>query len=448
MNQALHLKYRPQTLSELVGQGLIRTTLANAIATSKIAPAYLFTGSRGTGKTSTARIFAKSLNCLATKKPTIKPCGRCQSCRSIEKSISLDVTEIDAASHNGVDDARQLIESSSFAPTQGRYRIFLIDECQMLTTAAQNALLKLIEEPPPRVIFILCTTEIHKVLPTIISRCQTFNFKAHSLDTIVDRLAEIARIEAIDINEEALKLIARNAGGGLRDALQLLSQLSLLGEQITTTHVIDVIGGVNPSELMNIIDYLTNRDTLNVLKIARNLIDSGRTPQLILSNLLQVYRDLLLVKSTSTAKQLITGALSYSQLYKIAQNLDFETIDRNLQHLQKSEYQLRTSVNAATWLEVCLLNLMPETTVPKRAQSNTKNNNLVAIWARVVESAKPNNRNLLSMATLTAIKSDRAILKVDAKCFDRFDRNSKAISLLLSKVLGKKIKVTIEEKTS
>jgi DNA polymerase-3 subunit gamma/tau len=448
MNQALHLKYRPQTLSELVGQNLIRTTLANAIASSKIAPAYLFTGSRGTGKTSTARIFAKSLNCLATKKPTTKPCGRCQSCRAIEKSISLDVTEIDAASHNGVDDARQLIESSSFAPTQGRYRIYLIDECQMLTHAAQNALLKLIEEPPPRVIFILCTTEIHKVLPTIISRCQTFNFKTHSLDTIVDRLAAIAQTEAIDITEEALMLIARNAGGGLRDALQLLSQLSLLGEQITTTHVIEVIGGVSPSELMSIIDCLTSGDILNVLTIARNLIDSGKTPQLILSNLLQVYRDLLLVRSTSTGKQLITGSLSYSQLCQLGKKLDFATIDRNLQHLQKSEYQLRTSVNAATWLEVCLLNLMSENNIPKRSSRNTKNIDLVAIWARVVEAAKPNNRNLLSMATLAALKSDRAILKVDSKCFHKFDRNCTAIALLLGRVLGKRIKVTIEEKVS
>ncbi len=181
MSPALHLKYRPQTLAELVGQNYIQIALNNAVKNQQIAPAYLFTGVRGTGKTSTARILAKSLNCQKNPHPTTTPCGKCASCRSIAQSTHLDVTEIDAASHNGVDDARELIQLCNFAPTQSRYRIFIVDECHQLTTASQNCLLKAIEEPPSHVVFILCTTELHKVLPTIISRCQTFNFKALSV---------------------------------------------------------------------------------------------------------------------------------------------------------------------------------------------------------------------------------------------------------------------------
>src|SRR6476619_295851 len=201
---ALHQKYRPKILAELVGQPYVPTALTNDIDRMHIAKAYLIAGSRGTGKTSTARIFAKSLNCLSFDGPTDEPCGTCQSCRSIETSNSLDVSEIDAASNNGVDDARALVERSSLAPVQGRYRIFLIDESHMLTQQSQNALLKCIEEPPPHVVFILCTTEVHKVLPTIVSRCQVFHFRALSIQTIAQHLQEVANAEVIAINDDAL----------------------------------------------------------------------------------------------------------------------------------------------------------------------------------------------------------------------------------------------------
>jgi DNA polymerase-3 subunit gamma/tau len=322
MSQALHLKYRPQNLAELVGQPLICTALTNAINNHTIAPAYLFTGPRGTGKTSTARILAKSLNCLESQQPTPTPCGHCQSCRSIDKGSSLDVSEIDAASHNGVDDARQLIEYSNFAPAMSRYRIFILDEVHCLSNQAFNALLKVIEEPPPRVAFILCTTEAHKVLPTITSRCITFNFKALSGQAIIDHLQSIAEAESIDITEEALTAIARTVNGGLRDALQLLSQLSLLNERtITPDEVLEVCGGVAPGELTNLLICLTSGETIEVLKTARSLIDSGKTPQLILSSLLACYRDLLLVKSTPKCQKLVVGSVNYKALRQIA--LDF-----------------------------------------------------------------------------------------------------------------------------
>ena len=326
---------------------------------------------RGTGKTSTARILAKSLNCLNSKKPTATPCGECSSCKTIDSCSSLDVTEIDAASHNGVDDARELIQHSNFAPAMSSYRIWILDECHQLSTSAQNALLKCLEEPPAHVVFILCTTEAHKVLPTIISRCQTFNFRALSVDAIVGQLHKISSAESIAIASEAMRAIARTCDGGLRDALQLPSQLSLLNSEITLTQVAEVSGSISEQDSIALLKAIHSGDTLSVLQSSRTLIDSGKTPKLILSSLLAAMRDLLIVKSTRHCQNLIAGPVGYSQLRSLALHLDFETIDAACTQLQKSEFQLRTSTNAATWLEVCLLNLMlsskpaaPETRLP------------------------------------------------------------------------------------
>ncbi|MDX2245121.1 MAG: DNA polymerase III subunit gamma/tau, partial [Leptolyngbyaceae cyanobacterium bins.302] len=200
----LHLKYRPQTLESLVGQPDVQTTLSNAVKRNRIPPAILLIGPKGTGKTSTARIFAKSINCLSDR-PTLNPCGKCESCRSIESSISLDVTEMDAASHGGVDDARELIQRIQIAPVKGAYRVVILDEAQMLTREAQNALLKTFEEPPGHVVFILCTTDPHKILPTIVSRCLTLTFRSLAIDTVCNHLKHIADQEAIAITSDAIR---------------------------------------------------------------------------------------------------------------------------------------------------------------------------------------------------------------------------------------------------
>ncbi|MEA5468580.1 DNA polymerase III subunit gamma/tau [Spirulina sp. 06S082] len=454
-HQALHLKYRPQKLAELVGQDFIRTALTNAVSDRQIARAYLFTGPRGTGKTSTARILAKSLNCLEGEEPTVTPCGVCASCRAIDNGSALDVSEIDAASHNGVDDARSLIEQSNFAPARGRYRIFILDEAHMLTSASQNALLKVIEEPPARTMFILCTTEAHKVLPTIASRCQTFNFRALSVQTIIDHLREVAELETIDITEEALNAIARTANGGLRDALQLLSQLALLGETITPTRVVEVSGGVSPEELLELLTSLGKGDIIGTLKLARTLVDGGKAPQLILSGLLQVYRDLLLVKSAPKSKHLVTSAIAHNKLRSLANGLDFPAIDAALTQLQKSEAQLKTSLNASIWLEVCLLNLMPETAIAsleppsngsKLSSATESASDLAGIWANVVETAKPSNRGLLSRARLAQLDEERAVLSVEPKYIKRFQQRSQTVERILDKALGYAVTVEIEAK--
>ena len=197
--EPLHHKYRPQTFAELVGQEAIATTLTNALRQQRIAPAYLFTGARGTGKTSSARILAKSLNCLESESPTETPCGKCEVCRAIANGSALDVIEIDAASNTGVDNIRELIERSQFAPVQCRHKVYVIDECHMLSTAAFNALLKTLEEPPDRVVFVLATTDPQRVLPTIISRCQRFDFRRIPLEAMVHHLSAIAHNESINI---------------------------------------------------------------------------------------------------------------------------------------------------------------------------------------------------------------------------------------------------------
>ncbi|OYE02186.1 DNA polymerase III subunit gamma/tau [Nostoc sp. 'Peltigera membranacea cyanobiont' 232] len=459
---ALHQKYRPQTIAELVGQPYIKTALTNAVKYLQIAPAYLFTGSRGTGKTSTARIFAKSLNCLNTKKPTDQPCGICQSCRSIETSNSLDVSEIDAASNNGVDDARALIERSTLAPVAGRYRIFILDECHCLTGNAFNALLKCIEEPPPHVVFILCTTELHKVLPTIVSRCQVFNFRTLSVQAIVQHLRIIADAESISIDDQALTAIARLSDGGLRDALQLLGQVSLLDEDITANHVMEIAGGVTETELMSILQAISTNNTFNLLQVARVLVDSGKTPKLILSNLLQTYRDLLIIKSAPKEQSLLTGCVSYAQLKVLANHWNFETLNLSLTELQKAENYLRYTVNAAVWLEVCLLNLIPSLLPVSATKTLTvkpvddkllptvaaQTTNLAQIWQQVMDTAKPSNQKLLAHAHLVKLQGDKAILEVTPAYLNKFESSKEAIAKMLQRATQSQQPMTVLIKTA
>ena len=233
IHKPFHQKYRPNNLDELVGQKFISITLKQALLTKKIAPAYLFNGPRGTGKTSSARIFAKSLNCQAFDQPTITPCCKCDLCRQITDGSALDIIEIDAASNTGVENIREIIERARFAPTQARWKVYVIDECHMLSTAASNALLKTIEEPPSRVVFILATTNPERVLNTIKSRCQKFDFRRISSSDIFQHLSEIAEKESIEYEVQALKMIAKRSNGGMRDAQSLLEQLNLLPEGIT-----------------------------------------------------------------------------------------------------------------------------------------------------------------------------------------------------------------------
>ncbi|MDJ0581144.1 DNA polymerase III subunit gamma/tau [Crocosphaera sp.] len=364
--EPLHHKYRPQTFADLVGQEAIATTLNNAIASQRIAPAYLFTGPRGTGKTSSARILAKSLNCLAVDVPTASPCGQCEVCRAIARGSALDVIEIDAASNTGVDNIREIIERSQFAPVQCRYKVYVIDECHMLSVAAFNALLKTLEEPPERVIFVLATTDPQRVLPTIISRCQRFDYRRIPLEAMVSHLTVIAEKENIEIEAEALTLVAQIANGGLRDAESLLDQLSLLSGCITSEKVWDLVGAVPERDLLSLLQAINSNNPEIVIESCRKLMDRGREPLVVLQNLAGFYLNLLIAKTAPERSDLVAvTSTTWNDLCTEANQWQTETILRGQQKLKESEFQLKNTTQPRLWLEVTLLGLLPDACTPE-----------------------------------------------------------------------------------
>ncbi len=358
--EPLHHKYRPQTFAELVGQEAIAQTLTSAILQERIAPAYLFTGPRGTGKTSSARIFAKSLNCISTAAPTPTPCGKCNVCQEIARGLTLDVIEIDAASNTGVDNIRDLIERSQIYPVQCRYKVYVIDEVHMLSTQAFNALLKILEEPPKRVVFVLATTDPQRVLPTIISRCQKFDFRRIPLESMIAHLHKIAKLENINIASDAVQMIAQLAQGGLRDAESLLDQLSLFPGQVTVEKVWDLVGAVPENDLMELLQAIKNDNPTALIDMTRHLMDRGREPLIVLQSLASFYRDLLIAKSAPERSNLValTDA-TWEKLCNFALNWETELILAGQKHLQTHEVQIKNTTQPRLWLEVTLLGLLP-----------------------------------------------------------------------------------------
>ncbi len=359
----LYRKYRPQQFADVVGQEAIVQTLGNAIATSKIAHAYLFCGPRGTGKTSTARIFAKSLNCR--QGPTVTPCQECESCTGITRGNALDVVEFDAASNNGVEDARELIENCQFAPMAGRYKVYIIDEVHMLTPQAFNALLKTLEEPPPNVIFIFATTEAHKVLPTIISRCQRFDFTRITVEDIARQLRRIADAEAIRIDDEALMTIARHARGGMRDAVGLLDQVGVIARAqpditIGRADVSRFIGSLEEDVLIAVTESIADHQASELLSAVGELINRGIEPAQLVKDLTQHFRNLFLVKAAGPSAQARPLGLPEDYFEKLrlqAERFSVEELPQMLEALAGIERNIRASQQTQLWLEVGLLEM-------------------------------------------------------------------------------------------
>ena len=376
--EPLHHKYRPTSFDELVGQDAIISTLKQALRSDRISPAYIFSGPRGTGKTSSARIFAKSLNCLKSEKPTTLPCGKCELCSGINSSNALDVIEIDAASNTGVENIRDLIERSRFAPAKARWKVYVIDECHMLSTAAFNALLKTLEEPPKQVVFILATTDPQRVLPTILSRCMRFDFKRIGVNDLKNHLISIAKKEEIIINEEAISLIAKHSEGGLRDAESLLDQVSLLPPPITQSNIIQLIGAVPEEELLQVAKSLTNKDPKSILIICNRLINKGKEPIAILQGIASILRDLVVVKVLNESINLCNISQENSEnLKEIANSIDLNEVLRIQSNLKGSENFIRNSTQPKLWLEIHLLGMLADKVSQKdkrKSQSFVKTN--------------------------------------------------------------------------
>lgn len=356
----LYRKYRPQILEEVVGQEHVKKALANAISLNKISHAYLFTGPRGTGKTSTARILAKSLNC--TDGPTAKPCGKCASCVDITNSTPIDVIEIDAASNRSVNDAQNILEKIQYAPVNGKYKIYIIDEVHMLTVQAFNALLKTLEEPPENVVFILATTEVHKVLDTIKSRCQRFDFKRITTDDIVNHLKNIAKLEKINIEDDAIMTIAKNAAGGMRDSLALLDQLSVLDttKAITTEDINALLGRLSFDVLNKLSDSIIASKPNDAIEILEGIYNSGNEPSQILLNLLEYFKNMLIVKNCKSDMVLELTQTTDSQaevLKQQANSLETHQIVFLIERTSHYINELKTTTNQHTWLEVAMIDL-------------------------------------------------------------------------------------------
>ncbi len=367
----LYLKHRPQSLGDLVGQSSVVKTLTNAIENNRVAHAYLFTGPRGCGKTSSARILAKSLNC--ENGPTPNPCLTCTTCIEITAGNSPAVFEIDAASNNSVDDARVLIERAPLVAQGGRFKLYIIDECHMLTKEAFNALLKTIEEPPENVIFILATTEEHKVPPTIISRCQRLMFRLANHKDLSQHLRNVAEKENISILDEAIELIARRSGGGLRDALGLLDQASLLStpeKPVSISDLLSLLGAIDEDVLVQISEGIRDRDGSSVLIALHSLLSQGREPSLVALELSKHFLSMAKAlhlgdKKLSSAdgempliNQLISGTQNYiDQVIKLAPAFDGSELTQIVEQLDRLETNLRRSTQPALTLEVGLLSI-------------------------------------------------------------------------------------------
>ena len=357
----LYRKYRPQTFKDLIGQENIVKALTNAINLNKISHAYLLCGPRGTGKTTTARIIAKSLNCA--KGPTLEPCGECPSCKDIANSTPIDVIEIDAASNRKVEDARNILEKIQFVPVNGRFKIYIIDEVHMLTTEAFNTLLKTLEEPPENVIFILATTEPHKVLDTIISRCQRFDFRRITTEDIVARLKYISQQENIKITEDALFTIARSSAGGMRDSLALLDQISVLDadKEITSNDVNEMLGRLSFETLFDLSSAIVNSETQTAITLLDSVYNKGNEPFQIITNLIQYFRNLLVVKNCSDRK--IAAELTQLseahilQQKEQSQNLEPEQILYIIERLSFYSKEIKDTTNRYLWLELCVIEL-------------------------------------------------------------------------------------------
>ena len=351
---ALYRRWRPQNFDTLVGQQPVKQALTNALTSGRIAHAYLFAGPRGTGKTSTARILAKALNC--DHGPTPNPCGECDNCRRIAEGSSMDVFEIDAASNRGIDEIKALRDQLAFTPVDCRYKVYIIDEVHMLTTEAFNALLKTLEEPPSHVIFILATTDPHKIPATIHSRCQRFDFRRVTVEEIVQHLAMVAQGSGLEADEDALRLIAIQSEGGMRDALSLLDQCGVMAKKITAVTVLEVLGIVGREALRALVEAIGRQDVPLALSQLAALLEQGKDVRQIVTELIEYLRALLLFKAVPQYNEVYLTDTA-SNLESLAALYTSDRIMASEERLHAALVELRGTMRPRITAELCLLDL-------------------------------------------------------------------------------------------
>jgi DNA polymerase-3 subunit gamma/tau len=391
MYQALYRKYRPRDFSEVVSQDHITQTLSGEIKSGKTAHAYLFTGSRGTGKTTCARIFAQAVNCLAPIDGN--PCHKCEICKEAENGTLPDITEIDAASNNGVGDVRELREFAVYAPERCKFKIYIIDEVHMLSKDAFNALLKITEEPPPHVKFILATTEIHKVLPTVISRCQRFDFRRVSVEDIIKRLMIVAKAEEITITENAAALIAKTADGAMRDALSILDTCLAFNQNVTIETVSDACGIAGRTALFALLSAIAAKDTAEAVRITGELYDSSKDLSLLCDELIEQYRNIMLLKTLPGSEDNIVCLPEELDILKnLAEDIALESIVKRLELLQSAAQTMLRAASKRAEFEITLIRLCSQTqTAAGSPEMLEKISRLEARIAELESGAQPRN---------------------------------------------------------
>lgn len=491
---ALYRKFRPSTFEDVKGQDHIVTTLKNQIKAERIGHAYLFCGTRGTGKTTIAKIFAKSVNCESPVDGN--PCGECKTCKAIAAGASMNVIEIDAASNNGVDNIREIVDEVSYSPAEGKYKVYIIDEVHMLSIGAFNALLKTLEEPPSYVIFILATTEAHKLPITILSRCQRYDFKRITIDTIAARLRELMDKEGNEVEDKALRYVAKAADGSMRDALSLLDQCIAFhyGTKLTYDMALDVLGAVDTEVFSRLLRSVIKRDVLACISVLDEIVLQGRELTQFVSDFTWYLRNLLIAKTSESPESAIEmSSENLARLIEEASKLEVDTIMRYIRVFAELSGQLRYATGKRILIEVALIKLCRpnmekgDDTILERLKDiedklangvvaaapayNQAGGNeikpqipkerpkldravpedvkkVVSGWARVVGNAAQPMKNYLQSARLSLGGDNRLMMVLEdgipSDYFNKHPENKEQLEYLISEVAGKEISVQIQ----
>ena len=487
---ALYRKFRPENFKDVKGQDHIVTTLKNQIEAERIGHAYLFCGTRGTGKTTIAKLFAKTVNC---ENPTDgNPCGECSSCKAIAAGASMNVMEIDAASNNGVENIREIISDVSYSPANGKYKVYIIDEVHMLSIGAFNALLKTLEEPPSYCIFILARTEVHKIPITILSRCQRYDFKRITIDTITDRLSELMEEEQVEVEEKALRYVAKTADGSMRDALSLLDQCIAFhfGQKLTYDMVLDVLGAVDTVVFSRLLRQILDRNVLGCIELLEEIVMQGRELAQFVSDFTWYLRNLLIVKTTDDAEDVLDVSTdNKKRLMEEADMTDAESIIRFIRIFSELSGNIRYAGQKRIMIEIALIKLckpqmeietdslldriraleekmekgipavIPSQTVipqekpagqvkkelPKALPEEIKE--IVGKWPAIVATAENLLKNQLKHAKLSLSTDDRLLLVVEegvSSDYFSLEGKKEEVEKLISDFMQKKVEITIQ----